>query len=188
MTEDEIKSVARQAKITDYLTEKGVNLSKSGRRVKCCCPLPGHKDDTPSFYIGSKPDGTEVFKCYGCNSFGDVISLAMKLEGVGFMEAMRRLSFKVGIKLTEGKGEPVIHVEMPERDVLLNLSPEDDYGVQISKMLFGYLQSHEFSEDAVDKVSKAYATYDRLVNENDRDGIGILMNNIHKAYIDEEAG
>lgn len=185
MTEDEIKLVARAAKITDYLSGRGVILSRSGRRAKCCCPLPGHKDDTPSFYIGTKADGTEVFKCYGCNSYGDVISLVQKMEGVGFMEAMRRLAFKVGIKLTDGKGEPAIHVEMPEREVLLNLCPEDNDGIKLSRVLWHFLEAQEFSDNAVDKVSKAYAAYDKLVTQNDADGIRKLSDNVHQAYLSD---
>jgi DNA primase len=186
MTNDEIRAVARTARISDYLTERGVDLIKAGRKTKCCCPLPDHSEKTPSFFIGSKDDGTEVFKCYGCSAYGDVISLVMKVEGVGFVEAMRRLSFKVGIKLSDGKGAPAIHVEMPEKDVLINLSPEDDYGASLSKMLWAYLETLDFSENAIDKVSKAYAAYDRLIAENDSDGIIQLIDNVSKARMGEQ--
>jgi len=184
MTGEEIKAVARQAKITDYLTERGVDMIKAGRRVKCACPL--HKETDPSFYVGTKADGTEVFKCFGCNEHGDVITLVQKLEGVGFVEAMKRLAFRVGIKLTDGKGEPAIRVETPLKDILRNLSPEDHYGVALSRMLWMYLQAREFCDDAIDKASKAYAAYDRMVGEDDVDGIRGLMRDVQDAYRIEE--
>jgi len=47
-------------------------------RLKACCPLPGHTDHTPSFYVYLD---TGSAWCFGCQRGGDVISLARLWQG-----------------------------------------------------------------------------------------------------------
>src|SRR5580700_4009873 len=58
-----------------------VNLARSGKQWKGCCPFHGEK--SPSFYVYE--DGH--YHCFGCGAHGDAIGFVMQSEGAGFMEA-----------------------------------------------------------------------------------------------------
>lgn len=59
----------------------------AGKRRACC---PFHDERTPSFYIHLKDNR---WSCFGqCNEHGDAISFYMKINGVGFKEAVRALN------------------------------------------------------------------------------------------------
>jgi hypothetical protein len=60
------------------------------------CPLPDHKDKTPSFYI--YPPGR--YWCYGCNRGGDVVDLEFFCGDYGELwEAMIALSLEYSVEL-----------------------------------------------------------------------------------------
>jgi hypothetical protein len=58
-----------------------------GRRLWWPCPL--HEDRNPSFAVDP---GKAFWRCFGCGQSGDAANLLMRLEGLTFPEAIRRLS------------------------------------------------------------------------------------------------
>ena len=62
------------------------DLSKNGAHLKGICPF--HKDTDPSFLIDTRDNH---FHCFGCGKQGDSINFLMELEGLSFVEAVRRL-------------------------------------------------------------------------------------------------
>lgn len=58
------------------------------------CPLPGHRDSTPSF--GVNPE-LRVFKCFGCQEKGNLIHFVRKVDGISFNEAILKLAMLSGI-------------------------------------------------------------------------------------------
>lgn len=59
-----------------------------------CCPF--HTEKTSSFHV---LDAKGIYNCFGCGEKGDVIGLAMKLEGVNFPEAIKTLADMAGMEL-----------------------------------------------------------------------------------------
>lgn len=57
-----------------------------------CCPLPDHKDDTPSFNLWNYNDIGQPtkFGCFGCGVKGDVIDIIKILEDCDFSKALDR--------------------------------------------------------------------------------------------------
>lgn len=49
------------------------NLVQRGPNWRGTCPLKGHKDDTPSFWV--YPENHNWY-CFGCTTFGDIFDLA----------------------------------------------------------------------------------------------------------------
>ncbi|MCZ7644129.1 MAG: DNA primase [Planctomycetota bacterium] len=93
MSSDDLKRRVRDANdIQDVVRSYGVELKRAGRNVKACCPF--HQEKTASFNVN--PEG-QYFKCFGCGESGDVYSFVMKIEGVGFPEALRILADRAGI-------------------------------------------------------------------------------------------
>lgn len=62
------------------------SVRKEGDREWCLCPF--HKEKTPSMCIYVK---SNKFHCFGCGEHGDSISAVMKLEGLSYYDAIRRL-------------------------------------------------------------------------------------------------
>lgn len=64
-------------------------FGSSGKWAGCChCPLPTHQGErTPSFYF----DKNNRWKCFGCAERGSVIDLYMRINGVTFIQAVKKL-------------------------------------------------------------------------------------------------
>lgn len=60
-------------------------VERRGRSWWCCCPLPAHDEETPSFHI----DGA-VWHCFGCQRGGDVFEFIRHLLSVdGFPRVLQ---------------------------------------------------------------------------------------------------
>lgn len=77
--------------VSEYLT-----LKKAGQNFTGLCPF--HAEKTPSFSVNPSK---QFFHCFGCGVGGDVFQFVMKVEGVAFPEALRRLAGKAGVALPE---------------------------------------------------------------------------------------
>ncbi|MDP9475550.1 MAG: CHC2 zinc finger domain-containing protein [Actinomycetota bacterium] len=55
-------------------------LHRVGQNFEARCPLPGHDDKSPSFYVYP---ATESCWCFGCQRGGDVVNLAALAWGYG---------------------------------------------------------------------------------------------------------
>lgn len=73
-----------------------LELKKSGSNYKGVCPF--HNEKSPSFMVNQN---IQIYKCFGCNESGDVISFVEKIEGVDFKGALRILSEKYNIPLED---------------------------------------------------------------------------------------
>jgi DNA primase len=69
------------------LAHRYVDVRPAGRHLLARCPF--HDDHHPSFVI--YPDSQRYF-CFACHAGGDVIAFLMKIEKVGFPEALKRLN------------------------------------------------------------------------------------------------
>lgn len=90
---DEVKS---RVDIVDVVADH-VPLKKAGRNFSATCPF--HTERTPSFYVFPE---RQTWRCFGaCASGGDVISFVQRIEGVEFIEALKRLAQRAGVALPE---------------------------------------------------------------------------------------
>lgn len=60
------------------------------------CPLPGHRDSTPSF--GVNPE-LKMYKCFGCQERGNLINFIRIVDGLSFNEAVEKLSLLAGVDI-----------------------------------------------------------------------------------------
>lgn len=82
--------------LADLISEYGVDLRRAGSSIKACCPF--HKEKTPSFIINVDRG---FYKCFGCGESGDAITFVQKMEGITFVEAVRKLAERAGVKIEE---------------------------------------------------------------------------------------
>ena len=76
-----------------------VVLRQRGRDFWGCIPF--HNEKSPSFKIDPS---TQLWHCFGCGEGGDVFSFVMKLDDIGFVDAVRELARRAGIQITEAPG------------------------------------------------------------------------------------
>jgi len=74
-----------------------IPIKKFGRNYKGLCPF--HQERTPSFVVSPE---RQIWHCFGaCQEGGDLIRFLMKWENITFIEALRELADKAGVKLTK---------------------------------------------------------------------------------------
>jgi DNA primase len=89
--EEIIQQVKDRVSIRDVVSDY-VTLKRAGANYKGLCPF--HKEKTPSFMVH---DGKQIFRCFGCGEGGTVFNFLMKMEGLSYPEAVRKLAARAGI-------------------------------------------------------------------------------------------
>ena len=97
-----LDEIQRRLKISDYLSERGINpIKNQDGKNAYCCPLPGHEQDhTPSFFIYDKGDH-EDFWCYGCKRGGGLVSFVAEFERISFKDAISKLGNGLNIDVSD---------------------------------------------------------------------------------------
>jgi DNA primase len=110
----DIALVRDRARVDEVVGEY-VALRRAGAgSLKGLCPF--HDEKSPSFNV-RPTHGT--FHCFGCGEGGSVIDFVMKIEHLGFVEAVERLADKVGVRLTYTGGGSSVQREKGTRSRLL---------------------------------------------------------------------
>ena len=90
-TDTLLRQVRDRVSIADYagkrLTWDKHKTRPSAGDYWACCPF--HQEKSPSFHV---LDQKGIFNCFGCGEKGDVFTLAMKLEGLSFPEAVEKFA------------------------------------------------------------------------------------------------
>lgn len=73
-----------------------VKLSRNGREWKACCPV--HSEKTPSFTVN---DDKGFAHCFGCGFHAGPIRWLTEVEGLEFLDAVRRLAEDAGLEMPE---------------------------------------------------------------------------------------
>jgi len=94
------ETIAAVEQATDIvaLVSQYFPLKRSGKDFKALCPF--HNEKTPSFYVSPSK---QIYKCFGCGEGGNVFGFLMAMEKVDFIEAVRMLAEKAGVKIEEDR-------------------------------------------------------------------------------------
>ena len=98
--EEKVREVAERLSIVEVVADY-VQLRRAGSNFLGLCPF--HAEKTPSFNVNP---AREIFHCFGCGAGGNAFSFVMKMEGVGFPEAVKFLARKAGIEIEERQLTP----------------------------------------------------------------------------------
>ncbi|MBE7159509.1 MAG: DNA primase, partial [Rhodospirillales bacterium] len=93
MADSFAQTVKQQTDIVRLLGDY-LKLRKSGANWNALCPF--HKERSGSFYIYPN---TASYYCFGCREHGDVFTFIMRMESLGFPDAVRHVAQKMGIPL-----------------------------------------------------------------------------------------
>jgi DNA primase len=149
---DEVRARVRLAEVVG----RRVRLVRRGREHIGCCPF--HNEKTPSFTIN---EAKGFYHCFGCGAHGSVFDFVMRMDDVGFPEAVARLAAEVG--LTPPPSSPEAHAHA-ERDAALH-DVLEAAAVYYEKMLrlpegaaaLGYLRRRSIGDDAIRRFRLGFA-------------------------------
>lgn len=112
--DSDIVEVRDRSRIEEVVGEY-VALRRAGAgSLKGLCPF--HEEKSPSFTVRSSHN---TFHCFGCGEGGSVFDFIMKIEVVGFVEAVERLADRAGYRLTYTGGGASVQRDRGTRSRLL---------------------------------------------------------------------
>ena len=88
-----IEEIKNANNIVDIISEY-VTLRRKGETFFGLCPF--HKEKTGSFAVSRDK---QIYHCFGCGEGGNVIRFIMRIENIGFTEALEHLADKAGITI-----------------------------------------------------------------------------------------
>jgi DNA primase len=88
-----IDELIARADIVEIIGSR-VQLKKSGREYKACCPF--HAEKTPSFWVS--PD-KQFYHCFGCGKHGTALGFLMDHDHMAFPEAVEELATRLGLEV-----------------------------------------------------------------------------------------
>ncbi len=137
--------------ISDYIT-----LKKAGRNYKSVCPF--HSEKTPSFVVSPERGS---WHCFGaCGEGGDAISFLQKWENIEFLEALKILAKKVGVKLTGFT--PTDNIREKEKLYEINHLACEFFHFLLTKHALGergreYLEKRRIKKETINTFMLGYA-------------------------------
>ena len=81
-----------------------VELKRRGRNLTGLCPF--HNEKTPSFTVYPE---TSSYYCFGCHVGGDVITFIRNIENLDYIDAVKFLADRSGIKMPDEKFDDTVH-------------------------------------------------------------------------------
>lgn len=164
--DDKIEEVRAASDIVDIVGEY-VQLKKRGSNFVGLCPF--HDEKTPSFNVNP---GRSIFKCFGCGVGGNVFQFIMRMENVGFPEAVRVLAERAGITLnleqndlseSASSTEAIYHALRFAARFYFDQLTQSEQG----KVGLDYFKKRGFTGKTIKQFGLGYApeAWDRLLNE-----------------------
>lgn len=197
--ENQIEEIKSKVDIVEFIGGF-ITLKKAGRNFKAICPF--HQEKSPSFVIS--PD-RGIWHCFGaCGEGGDVIKFLMKWENITFIESLKELAKKTGVKLTLNKISFEDKIwEKKERYLGMNQLASEFFHYILNKSDFGkkareYLKSRLLNQAIIDKFELGYSpsSWDSLklflkkkkYEEEEMSENGLLVKSERGTYYDRFRG
>ena len=96
ITESTVEEIKARVDLADLISSYGIQVKTAGASKKACCPF--HHEKTPSFNIN---ESKGYYHCFGCGESGDAIKFVQKMDGLTFVEAVKKLAEQCGVKIEE---------------------------------------------------------------------------------------
>lgn len=156
--------------VSEYVT-----LRRAGANLKGLCPF--HDDKTPSFMV-SPAKG--ICKCFACGEGGNAVQFVMKIEQIGYVEALKLLGKKYGIEVEEKELTPEQRQSQNEREAMfaVNEWASNYYADLMQNDIDGrtiglaYFRNRGFRDDIIHKFRLGFALdkWDALYQEATKKG------------------
>ncbi len=155
VTSEVIAEVRSRASLHEVIAEHIV-LKRAGKEYRGLCPF--HNEKTPSFHVNTEKG---IFKCFGCGEGGDIFAFVQKIKKIEFIEAVRDLAHKYGVRLVETSQE---RQEYDKRSAILMLYQQasEYYAHLLADPVTGqaardYLYKRGITAEIIEKFRLGYA-------------------------------
>lgn len=175
--EELVEEVRQKNDIVDVVSGY-VRMKQRGANYVGLCPF--HNEKTGSFSVSPS---RQIFKCFGCGIGGNVFTFIMQYENYTFVEAMKMLAERAGIKLPEAEYDENARRAMNAKARIMELNkdaanyfyyqlraPQGEVGMR-------YFKNRELSDETMKKFALGYSN----VKSND-----LVLYLRSKGYTDKE--
>jgi DNA primase len=177
--DEDITEVREKAKIEEVVADYVTLRPAGGGSLKGLCPF--HDEKSPSFNV--RPD--RGWHCFGCGEGGDVFTFLMKIDGLGFAEAVERLADRYGVTLRREEGDArQERPRGPQRSRLIEANRvaqefyADALGSPDALAARQFLGERGFDQDVAGRFGIGFAP---------RDGEALLRHLRQRRFSDEES-
>jgi DNA primase len=158
--DDDIALVRERARIDEVVSGYVTLKHAGGGSQKGLCPF--HDEKSPSFNVNPSKN---FYHCFGCGEGGDVISFLMKIDGLGFSEAVERLADKYGVQLRYQEGsdqrpqkrEANLRPRMLEAHKVAQVYYAEQLATPAAQQAREFLTSRGFDKDAAETFGVGFA-------------------------------
>lgn len=175
--EELVEEVRQKNDIVDVVSGY-VRMKQRGANYVGLCPF--HNEKTGSFSVSPS---RQIFKCFGCGIGGNVFTFIMQYENYTFVEAMKMLAERAGVKLPEAEYDENARRAMNAKERIMELNkdaanyfyfqlraPQGEVGMR-------YFKNRELSDETMKKFALGYSN----VKSND-----LVLYLRSKGYTDKE--
>lgn len=188
----DVELIKSKIDIADFLSNY-IQLKKAGRNFRALCPF--HSEKTPSFFVSPE---RQSWHCFGaCAEGGDVVKFLEKWEHIDFLEALKILAQKTGVKLSNYTPTP--EGKMREKLYEINHLAAEFYHYLLLSHRLGlrakdYLKNRGIREETMKTFTLGYApaNWDNLLRFLSKKGYavsdihtaGLVVKSEHGTYYD----
>lgn len=137
-------------------------LKRAGSVFKALCPF--HNERTASFNVNPSRN---MYHCFGCGKGGSAIRFVMEYENLPFVETVRKLADKAGIRIEEEFEDAASRERTKKRKDLLALHRDITSWYQrvlleapVAETARQYLKDRGFTDEAIERWQIGYAPAD----------------------------
>ncbi len=172
IADEQIEQVRAAANIVEVVSAQ-IPLKRKGQNHWGLCPFHGEK--TASFTVHEQK---QIFHCFGCGEGGNVFTFIMKMEGLEFPEAVRRLAQKYGVMLSVDEGRKAVR-SRDEKNRVREVNERalayfrDELGNNVDGPVGSYIKERGLNAEAVSRFELGWApdSWDGLIQRLRRDGV-----------------
>lgn len=157
-SDDIIEEVRMKSDIVDVISGY-VRLQKKGSSYFGLCPF--HNEKSPSFSVSP---GKQMYYCFGCGAGGNVLTFIMEYENYSFVEALKYLADRAGVKLPEGEYSKEARAASDLKSMILEVNKKaaSYYYYQLrqdsGRQAYEYLKNRELSDETMKSFGLGYSS------------------------------
>ncbi len=182
-----IDQIRLASDITEIVREYVPTMKKAGRNWKGLCPF--HHEKTPSFMVSPEKG---IFHCFGCHAGGDVYKFVMLIDGLSWVEAVKKLAQRAGITIKETREETI---KRSEKQKLYDILEQASlfYNRCLTELAEAsaarnYLKERGITEETIEKFRIGFAPQGHLLAAAEKKGTTFEQMSLAGLFIKTERG
>jgi DNA primase len=141
---DELKNRADLIRIIEPYTP----LKQKGANWMGCCPF--HQEKTPSFSVNPAKG---FYYCFGCQKSGTAFNFYMEMEGLSFLEAIKRVAEISGVPLPEPVDDGQFQKTKKKSEERKKLADEV---IKLNRIALEFWENHLQDKNAHSNAAREY--------------------------------